>query len=125
MRPTMNPNTQPPAPKPALDWDEALKRVAGSQDTLVELVEIFIQQWPQIMDEIEQGVARQDYVTLHRAAHTLKGSASIFGAKPVVEASDRLAEMGKNETTAGAEDALRYLQDELDRLLPELQTRLQ
>ncbi|TDP75794.1 Hpt domain-containing protein [Bradymonas sediminis] len=121
----MNPNTQPPAPKPALDWDEALKRVAGSQDTLVELVEIFIQQWPQIMDEIEQGVARQDYVTLHRAAHTLKGSASIFGAKPVVEASDRLAEMGKNETTAGAEDALRYLQDELDRLLPELQTRLQ
>lgn len=77
------------------------------------------------MDEIEQGVARQDYVTLHRAAHTLKGSASIFGAKPVVEASDRLAEMGKNETTAGAEDALRYLQDELDRLLPELQTRLQ
>lgn len=123
----MTPKNQPPAnapEQPALDWDEALERVAQSRETLTELVEIFIQQWPQIMDEIEQGVARQDYTTLHRAAHTLKGSASIFGAQPVVEVSDRLALMGQNKTLEDADDALRDLQDEMDRLLPELQAHL-
>jgi len=117
------PNSPPPA-QPALDWDSALERVAHSREILIELVEIFIQQWPEIMDEIEQGVARQDYATLHRAAHTLKGSASIFGAQPVVDAAYRLAEMGKNRSLVDADNALRDLQDEIDRLLPELQAHL-
>lgn len=110
--------------QPALDWDQALERVAQSRETLLELVEIFIDQWPQIMDEIEQGVARQDYTMLHRAAHTLKGSASIFGAQPVVDASNKLVEMGKNESLDNPDRALRVLQDEMERLLPELRAHL-
>lgn len=121
---TANRPSPSPSNQPILDWSEALDRVAQDRDTLTELVEIFIQQWPQIMDEIEQGVARADYTTLHRAAHTLKGSASIFGARQVVEASDRLAKMGKNESLDDADDALRCLQDEMDRLLPELEAHV-
>jgi HPt (histidine-containing phosphotransfer) domain-containing protein len=112
------------ANQPVLDWDEALERVAHSEETLIELVEIFLEQWPQVMDEIEQSVAREDPQTLRRAAHTLKGSASIFGARAVADASERLSDMGKNDRLDGADDALRDLQDEMDRLVPELRARL-
>lgn len=106
---------------PALDWDEALERVAGDRQTLTELVEIFLEQWPEVMDEIEQGVARKDQPTLRRAAHTLKGSALIFGAKPVAAAADELSEMARKNHMEHAEDALRELQDRMERLVPALE----
>jgi HPt (histidine-containing phosphotransfer) domain-containing protein len=112
-----------PSGEDVIDWDAALERVAGDEETLGELVEIFLDQWPQMLDEIEQGVARADYTTLRRAAHTLKGSAAIFGAKRVANVSQRLSEMGKNEQLDGADEALRELQDEMDELVPELKKR--
>lgn len=113
-----------PPEEPIVDWDEALERVAGSQETLDELVEIFLEQWPQMMDEIEQGVARADHATLRRAAHTLKGSAAIFGARPVADAANQLSQMAKHQHLDDAEAALRELQDQMDRLVPELERRL-
>ncbi len=120
----MSTSMRPPGGDKVVDWDEALDRVAGSEETLDELVEIFLEQWPQMMDEIEQGVARADHALLRRAAHTLKGSAAIFGARRVANASDDLSQMGKEGQLDGAEMALRELQDEMDRLVPELQQRV-
>ena len=120
----MSTSMRPPEDGNVVDWDEALNRVAGSEETLDELVEIFLDQWPQMMDEIEQGVARGDYATLRRAAHTLKGSAAIFGARRVANVSEKLSEMGKKQQLDGADQALRHLQDEMDQLVPELQARV-
>ncbi|MFW5967078.1 MAG: Hpt domain-containing protein [Persicimonas sp.] len=111
--------------EPVVDWEEALDRVDGSRETLDELVEIFLEQWPQIMDEIEQGVARGEPETLRRAAHMLKGSASVFAARPVVDAADRLSSMAKADDFQGAEQALRDLQDEVERLVPVMQEHRQ
>jgi HPt (histidine-containing phosphotransfer) domain-containing protein len=119
----MTSSSRPPSEE-IIDWEQALDRVDGSEETLVELVEIFLEQWPEMMDEIEQGVARADYENLRRAAHTLKGSASIFGARPVVEVADRLSDMARDEELDGAEGELRTLQDEMDRLVPVMQKRM-
>jgi HPt (histidine-containing phosphotransfer) domain-containing protein len=113
-----------PSGEDVINWDAALDRVDGDEETLDELVEIFLEQCPQMMDEIEQGVARQDHTLLRRAAHTLKGSAAIFGARRVANVSDKLSEMGKEEQLDGADQALRELQDEVDKLVPELQARV-
>lgn len=120
----MSTSIRPPEGENIVDWDEALDRVAGDEETLVELVEIFLGQWPQMMDEIEQGAARGDFTLLRRAAHTLKGSAAIFGARRVTHVANSLSQMGKNETLEGANEALRELQDEMDKLVPELERRL-
>ncbi|QDG51269.1 Hpt domain-containing protein [Persicimonas caeni] len=120
----MSTSIRPPEGEKVVDWDEALDRVAGSEETLDELVEIFLEQWPQMMDEIEQGVARADFTLLRRAAHTLKGSAAIFGARRVSHVASSLSQMGKNETLDGSDIALRELQDEMDKLVPELERRL-
>ncbi len=119
----MSSSARPPNEE-VLDWQQALDRVDGSEETLVELVEIFLEQWPEMMDEIEQGVARSDYENLRRAAHTLKGSASIFGARPVVQVADRLSDMARDQELDGAEVELRKLQDEMDRLVPVMQQRV-
>jgi HPt (histidine-containing phosphotransfer) domain-containing protein len=112
-----------PSGEDVVNWDEALERVAGDEETLDELIEIFLEQWPQMMDEIEQGVARADHTTLRRAAHTLKGSAAIFGAGRVANVAHKLSEMGKDEKLDGADEALRKLQDEMDALVPELEKK--
>ncbi|MFP4598223.1 MAG: Hpt domain-containing protein [Persicimonas sp.] len=119
----MSSSARPPNEE-VLDWQQALERVDGSEETLVELVDIFLEQWPEMMDEIEQGVARADYENLRRAAHTLKGSASIFGARPVVQVANRLSDMARDEQLDGAEAELRKLQDEMDRLVPAMQQRV-
>lgn len=108
-------------PRPAMDWQKALARVGHDEEILLELVDIFLEQWPLIMDEIEQSVARQNPTNLRRAAHTLKGSASVFSARPVVDLAERLSQMGKLANFDHAQRTLRELQDEMERLLPTLQ----
>jgi HPt (histidine-containing phosphotransfer) domain-containing protein len=61
---------------------------------------------------------------LRRAAHTLKGSAHVFGAAAAAEAAHRLEEIGREEAFADAGEALALLDDEVARLLPALRERI-
>jgi HPt (histidine-containing phosphotransfer) domain-containing protein len=53
---------------------------------LRELIDIYLQDTPQRLAELDQALARQDAPSFIRAAHTIKGSSSNFGA-------DRLAKL--------------------------------
>ena len=45
-----------------------------------ELIEIYLQDTPQRIAELDEALAKGDVPTFTRAAHTLKGSSSNFGA---------------------------------------------
>jgi len=63
-----------------------------------ELIEIFIQDTPPRVQEIEAALARGDTVTASRAAHAIKGSCGNFGAMRLHAASLAM------ERTAGGGD---------------------
>jgi CheY-like chemotaxis protein len=107
---------EPPAAA-ALDWAVARERVGGSLDLLQEMIELFVREHPKLLGEIRQAVAAADAPRLHRAAHTLKGSADCFAAGPTVAAAQRLEQMGRQADLAGADEALRVLEREIERLL--------
>ena len=56
-----------------LDWNCALDAVGGSAELLVELVTIFFEEYPKLIDGIRSSIESHDLVELRRFAHTLKG----------------------------------------------------
>ena len=101
---------------------EALNRVGGNIGTLKELVGIFNEECPRLMDQIRDSIEERDAVKLRKAAHSLKGSVDVFGATPAREAAWALEQMGRDGELAAVETAWSQLEAEIDRLKPVLST---
>jgi PAS domain S-box-containing protein len=98
----------------------ALRGVGGDQELLKEIIDIYLAEGPRWMAEIGGAVKRQDAATLQRVAHTLKGTASGFGAAQVSELAQRLEDMGRNANLEGAVEVRAQLDAAVARLLPAL-----
>ena len=105
-------------------WDAALERVGGDEAMLRDLAEMFFAECPKLMQQIREHLAGADGPELRRAAHTLKGSAHVFGAEATAAAAHRLEEIGREEAFADAREALALLEDEVGRLLPALREQV-
>ena len=106
------------------EWEAALERVGGDEAMLSDLTEMFFAECPKLMQQIREHIAGANGPELRRAAHTLKGSAHVFGAEATAEAAHRLEEIGREEAFADAGEALALLEDEVARLLPALRERI-
>jgi CheY-like chemotaxis protein len=107
----------PPAPRaPILDRATALARVGGDEQLLAGLVGVFRAELPGWLTELRQAVAAEDGARLRRAAHTLKGAVSTFGAAEAVAAALRLEQRGRDADLAGVAADLTSLEQALSRL---------
>jgi len=88
---------------------------------LRELIDLFVQDVPGRIAEIEQGLANKDAALLTRAAHTIKGSCSNFGATSLREASHAMELQGKASDFAGAAASLPTLRAEFAQVVEALQ----
>ena len=110
--------------RPVLDWNAALERVRGRPEYLRRLADLFFQEAARLMPEIRAALDRRDGPVLRRTAHTLKGSAGCFVARPVIEAAERLEFMGRDNRFEGAAEAWADLEREVARLLPALEAHV-
>jgi CheY-like chemotaxis protein len=108
----------------AFDEAEALARTGGSREGLRELAIILAEHAPKLLDDARRALAAGDAAEVRRAAHTLKGSAALFGAKPTVDAALALETMGREGKLEGAEEGIKRLDAELQRLLEALRKEL-
>lgn len=69
---------------------------------LRELIDVFLDDVPQRIAELEKSLATTDASLLTRAAHTIKGSSSNFGAAGLVQVSLELEKLGKTGDFAAA-----------------------
>ncbi len=68
-----------------IDYDATMKSI-GYDHTLFEtLVQIFLEDYPALLDDLQQAVASDGHEEIYSAAHRLKGLVSNFHAKKVVE----------------------------------------
>jgi CheY-like chemotaxis protein len=104
-----------------LNLDLLLARVDGDQDLLQELIEVFLEENPRMLQEVRDAVGRNDAERLKIAAHTLKGAVGNFGAEAPVTAAQQLEIMGKTGTLAQAPETLDRLEASLARLVPALE----
>jgi HPt (histidine-containing phosphotransfer) domain-containing protein len=106
------------------DMAGALARIGGSRDDLRELAGILAASAPALLDEARKALASGDAGELRRAAHTLKGSAAVFGAQASVDAALELETMARDGQLDGAPLAIGRLEGELQRLLVALRQAL-
>ena len=78
-----------------LDCAVALERLGGDEELLREVAGLFLDEYPMLMNEIRTAAASRDADALQRAAHSMKGSVSNFGADGVYQAAFLLEKKGR------------------------------
>jgi HPt (histidine-containing phosphotransfer) domain-containing protein len=79
---------------------------------LRELIDVFLEDVPQRIIEVEKALAASDAVLLTRAAHTIKGSCSNFGAAGLGQVAQKMELQGKAAAFADAAATLPALRSE-------------
>jgi CheY-like chemotaxis protein len=100
----------------------ALEQVGGDAELLVELIGLFSEDSERLLTEVRRAVACCESKGIERAAHTLKGTASNFGAHLVVATAQRLEQMGRTSDLASADAVCADLEAALERLNVALET---
>jgi CheY-like chemotaxis protein len=98
---------------PSWNRAEALNRIGGDEDLLLDLCNIFLEESPKLMQKLQQAVAAGDSDGVMRAAHSLKGESSYLGAGGTSQAARQLEEMGRNKDLSRANDTLATLEREV------------
>ena len=83
--------------EPILDLEDVLYRIQGDKALLVELIDIFLSDTPQRLEEIKVLLAGADFVALADAAHSVKGSSGNIGAKQLMYSFKAMEEAGKQK----------------------------
>ncbi|WP_437674036.1 response regulator [Sorangium sp. So ce131] len=108
------------AARPMFDRTRALERTGGDADLLRELAEVFLEECPRWMAEIDEAVTAGDARKLQRAAHSLKGGVDSFGARSAFDAAFTLEKMARANQLGSLAEAQFALRAQIDRLIPEL-----
>ena len=79
----------------------ALQRPGGS-DVLSQIVHLYLEKAPQLLDLLREAVTRNDAAAIFRLAHSLKSSSGNVGAVTLAELCQELEIMGRAQSTTEA-----------------------
>jgi two-component system, sensor histidine kinase and response regulator len=105
-----------------LNWDVAAERIPGGPDMLKEVANLFLEESTKLIDEIRRALEENNAQDLRRAAHTMKGSADVFGAKRVVDAAKGLEMLGREGSLEKGHELLQKLEKHYEELAESIRT---
>jgi CheY-like chemotaxis protein len=92
------------------------RATGGNQAILRTLVKNFLLDAPAKLSALRRAFEKKDAESVASTAHSFKGSLAIFGAEKAVAAAHNLQEMGRRGDLSGAEDDIRFLENEFENL---------
>jgi len=95
----------------------------GDREVLSQLSEVFLQEYAGQLAAVRSGLEASDMSAVMRSAHTVKGSAGVFGADAAVEAARCLEASAKKSHLTDARRLFEVLEGELTRLARTLETQ--
>lgn len=93
-------------PKPAFDLSFALAQAGGDASVLAELADLFRIHAPKQLDAVREALRVGDATAVVLAAHTLKGSTSVFLIRDKLDALHDVERLGKQGRLADAKARL-------------------
>jgi PAS domain S-box-containing protein len=103
-----------------LDEATLLARFEGEPELLKDVVRLFLDDYPNMLNGIRGAAERGDAEAMERAAHKLKGAVANFAAPAAYDAALRLEVMGRGGHLDQAAEALGGLESALEELKPML-----
>ena len=98
---------------------ETLKSMTDSA-FLVELIDVYLKDSPQLIEQMRAGLTTSDVETVRRAAHSLKSNSASFGANRLANAARELEMIAKGGKLDGAGLKLEAVEAEFIQLFPVL-----
>jgi two-component system, sensor histidine kinase and response regulator len=93
-----------------------LERIGGDMCLFAELVALFLEDYPPLLDEMNLAIAANDASRLKLAAHTLRGAIGNFTVDSPYDLAKQLESMGQTNNLRDARATLRSLTDGIDQL---------
>jgi two-component system sensor histidine kinase/response regulator len=103
-----------------LDRIELLARVDGDRKLLAELVRLFVEERPALLDAMEAALRDGDTQGLAAAAHKAKGAFGNLSAPLALQAAAELERLARRGELAPATDVFLNLRVQVERLEAEL-----
>jgi HPt (histidine-containing phosphotransfer) domain-containing protein len=103
------------------DREAMLAELDGDAELLAELVDTMRTEAPKLLHELRAAAGATDPALVARAAHTLKGAVSNFGARTAADAALRLELMGRAGDLSELAPALAALEIAMSSLIRELE----
>jgi HPt (histidine-containing phosphotransfer) domain-containing protein len=117
--------TPPPRPEPTpINMEQALAALQGNAQLLTTVVQLVIDQSGVDMAVIRSDVAAKNASALAASSHRLKGSLGAIAAVPAYQACSALNKLARTGCATAYAVCLNHLEEEIDRLLPTLQSWL-
>ncbi len=91
---------------PALDKEMLLNAFEGDWEFLKEVVDVFLSDYPKLLEDLRNASRTGDSETLMRAAHSLKGMLKNFQADPAANVAFELEKKGKGDNFDGVPEAI-------------------
>lgn len=124
-RPDISDITAPGNGQPVINREKALARMAGDADLLAQLALFFLDDAPQLLGELESGLAAGDAKAVHHAAHSLKGLSSSFEAIHAMTVARNIEIQSREGNLTECRSLQESLQGEIARVVTALQEMLQ
>lgn len=107
--------------KPLMDVGSTLKRLGNDVDLFNQIIQIYLEDSPELFASARRAVAEGDAPGLRRAAHSLKGLAATMSAANAVAAAFHLEQLGAAGELDDAPGPLKQLELRLAELNAALQ----
>ncbi len=105
---------------PMIDWskldDLRVLQSDSEADFAQEMVNLYLESVPALIDALQQSVAAGDAPVLQRSAHTLKGSSASLGVQRVAALCADLEKLGRDRTVDGGFALVTEVEQEFDRV---------
>jgi len=88
--------------------------IEGEESILAKLIDVFLENTPRVLLEARAAVAKRMSPQLERAAHTLKGSCSNFGAERMRKACETLEAVARGGELERAEELINLIEKEFE-----------
>ena len=98
--------------EPAIDMKEVMERVQDDRELLMELLQIFSEDFVEKKKSLSDAVAQQNFDELKNITHSLKGASGNISAKKLHAAFLDLEQTAKTKNIKGAQDILPILDRE-------------
>jgi HPt (histidine-containing phosphotransfer) domain-containing protein len=103
-----------------IDRVSLLERVEGDQELLTEMIQIFMEEVPALMQAMRESLQDGEMTLLERSAHSLKGAVSNLSSKSAAKAALKLEQDAKENNPQSAKDSLEAVEGVMKLLLPAL-----
>ena len=105
-----------------VDLAELLSRLDNDHELLRELVTIFKEDFPKLLEALQESVAHADMTRARIASHTLKGMLANLAVTRGAAAAGRVEELASDGAGGSIQEALAAFEVEVRGLLTEMET---